>query len=349
LAKRAQATQQKAEKQKAPVDLEAQAQRQQKRSMKIIAGIADLELWLQDLMRRGWADVQTQPYSFWDGMAARLIDAQAPGLARRVRRLASIANSGASDWAGQLLTAVSQIYLLIQGYQRQDSLAIGMMAEVRAQVGWTTSQEELLNLWHQGMALSHQDEWLTIGKSVSTETMSNLQVHRTWLHGQQSDRLALILNFAPAHQSLDVSWLPGSLVPAELVFFPSSWPLRAIVHHRQEPLPTPVDLAGGDRTIAAAVRRYQQALTHNPWLEVWPLTLASVTPRYQDGQWFIQDRQGDLLPLVMANDLRGWQLLAASGGQPIGLSGEWDGRWLRPLGIWRAGGFWSANAGEVWT
>jgi SWIM zinc finger len=345
LDKRSQTAEKKEEKQKAPVDLVAQAKRQQKRSDKVSTGIADLELWLQDLLSRGLADGQSQPYGFWDGMAARLVDAQAPGLARRVRDLTGIANSGQADWASQLLMALSKIHLIIQGYQRLDSLDAGMAAEVRSQIGWTTSQDELMSLYHQGAATTQQDHWLLMGKSLTEEVVSNLQTQRIWLRGQTSGKLALILNFAPRNQPLDVSWVTGSLVPAELVFFPGSYELRAIAANCED-TQQPQEIHG-DESIVVAIDRYQQALIQNPWLERFPL-LVKVTPVYRDGQWSVQDSQGNCLPLEVV-ELRGWQLLAMSGGNSINLMGEWDGRALRPLGIWRDNQFWQVNYGEVWS
>jgi hypothetical protein len=345
LDKRSQIAEKKEEKQKAPIDLVAQAKRQQKRSDKVAAGIADLDLWLQDLLSRGLADAQSQSYSFWDGIAARLVDAQAPGLARRVRDLTSVANSGEADWASKLLMALSKIHLIIQGYQRLDNLELGMAAEVRSQIGWTTSQDELMSLYHQGTATTQQDQWLVMGKSVTEEAVSNLQTQRIWLWGQTSGKLGLILNFAPRHQPLDVSWLLGSLVPAELVFFPGSHSLRAIAVSREN-TQQPQTINGAE-SIVVAIDYYQQALIQNPWLERFPL-LIKVTPVHHDGQWSVQDSQGNCLPLELA-DLRGWQLLAMSGGQSIDLMGEWDGQVLRPLGLWRDSNFWQANYGEVWS
>ncbi len=345
LDKRSQTAEKKEEKQKAPVDLVAQAKRQQKRSDKVSAGIADLELWLQDLLSRGLADAQSQPYGFWDGMAARLVDAQAPGLARRVRDLTGIANSGQANWASELLMALSKIHLIIQGYQRLDGLEPGMAAEVRSQIGWTTSQDELMGLYHQGAAATQQDNWLVMGKSLTEEAVSNLQTQRVWLRGQTSGKLGLILNFAPRNQPLDVSWVPGVLVPAELVFFPGSYALRAIATSREDAQQP--QAIHGDESIVMAIDRYQQALIQNPWLDRFPL-LIKVTPVRHDGQWSVQDFQGNYLPLELV-DLRGWQLLAMSGGESIDLMGEWDGQVLRPLGLWRDGNFWQVNSGEVWS
>ncbi|MDJ0775087.1 MAG: SWIM zinc finger family protein, partial [Mastigocoleus sp. MO_167.B18] len=86
---------------KKEVDPNTQAKRAQKRLDKVTAGMQDLELWLRDLVRQGLATVQGQSYSFWDGTAARLVDAQAPGVARLVRQMGSIPFSG-EGWQERL-------------------------------------------------------------------------------------------------------------------------------------------------------------------------------------------------------------------------------------------------------
>src|ERR1051325_11121051 len=63
------------------------AKRSLDREAKVVAGLKELELWLRDLVRHGFASAQRRSFDYWDQMAARLIDAQAPGAARRVREL----------------------------------------------------------------------------------------------------------------------------------------------------------------------------------------------------------------------------------------------------------------------
>ena len=99
-------------------------------------------------MRQGLATVQTQPYSYWDRAAARLMDAQAPVLAKRIRAIASIPHSG-QGWAERLLAELGQLHLIVQGYKRRDVLPEAVQAELRSQVGWTLKQEELLSLAEQ--------------------------------------------------------------------------------------------------------------------------------------------------------------------------------------------------------
>jgi hypothetical protein len=57
-----------------------------------------------------------------------------------------------------------------------------------------------------------------------------------------------------------------------------------------------------------------------------------VTPHYDTttGVWRVRDAEGAALPLTAGDH---WLLLAISGGQPVELAGEWDGRLLRPLGV----------------
>ena len=63
----------------------AQAKRRAEREATMTAGLDELERWLGDLVRQGLAGARRQPYAYWDTMAARLVDAQLPGLADRVR------------------------------------------------------------------------------------------------------------------------------------------------------------------------------------------------------------------------------------------------------------------------
>ena len=76
-------------------------------------------------------------------MASRLVDAQAPGLARRVSSLSGLAVSG-EHWQSRLLAAMARCQLLIDAYRRIDTLPLGLAAEVRTQIGWTQPQESLL-------------------------------------------------------------------------------------------------------------------------------------------------------------------------------------------------------------
>src|SRR6185436_6423172 len=79
-----------------PADFAAEwVQRLAERLETMSAGIDEFERWLFDLVRQGLASARHQPFSFWDDAAARLVDAQMPGLADRVRAIPGLIHAAA--------------------------------------------------------------------------------------------------------------------------------------------------------------------------------------------------------------------------------------------------------------
>jgi hypothetical protein len=287
-----------------------------------------LKRWLLDLNRQGLATCQSHSYSFWEATAARMVDAQAPGLARQVRELASIASSG-EGWHHRLLERLGRLLLLVEGYSRLSSLPEPVQADVRSLIGWTCDQKELLATPGLG------DRWLIMGHRVELE--DRLRVQRTWLLGQDTRRSALVLQFAPGNQPLDASLVPGTRVDAELVFFPGSVPQRALVKTRSDAA-GPIDGVPAEPSLEVALGVHAAALAANPWTERTPLAIEGVIPIHRQGRWLIRDRTGHTVALGPRGD-DGWRLLACSGGEPIGLFGEYDGDALLPLSTWSDEGF----------
>jgi hypothetical protein len=251
------------------------------------------------------------------------VDAQAPGLARWLREMASIPSTG-EGWPGRLLERLGRLHLLIEGYQRIDALPVGTQADIRTLIGWTHDQDELLT--RPGL----RDQWAVLGQRVDEE--ERLRIQRTWLWGRAANRGALILNFAHASQPLDVGLVPGTSLDADLVFFPGAYPLRALIKVRHA-APTAIDSMPGYASISEAIQAYAAALTLDPWLEQFPMTLQSVVPTRHDDHWSVRD--DDTRSLALASRFgKGWHLAALSGGHPLAVFGEWDGDHLLPLSVW---------------
>src|ERR1041384_5374088 len=138
------------------------ARRSLDREAKVVAGLKELELWLRDLLRHGLAASQTRSIDYWEQMAARLIDAQASGVARRVRDLSRVAHSG-DGWIEQLLTQVSSLFLLLKAYERIETLPAATQADVRTAIGWSIKEDEMPD----ENAVS--DEWLVLGQRTTGE------------------------------------------------------------------------------------------------------------------------------------------------------------------------------------
>ncbi|WP_162907554.1 SWIM zinc finger family protein, partial [Allorhizocola rhizosphaerae] len=81
------------------------------RQERIAGGVQELRQWLRDQVRHGIAGLDQVGYRHFELMAARLVDAQAPGLATAVRSLASVPSKG-EGWEGRLLTQLSLLHTL---------------------------------------------------------------------------------------------------------------------------------------------------------------------------------------------------------------------------------------------
>lgn len=306
----------------APPDPEAQAKRAAAREHKVAGGVEQLELWLRDLLRLGLASAPSREYAFWDGMAARLVDAQATGLARMVRELGSLASSG-QGWEDRFLDRVGSLVLAIEGFRRLES-----DADVRTVIGYTTAQSDVLAL--PGVT----DDWIVVGRAV--DAIDRLKVQRSWLQGRETAQTALILDFAAAGGAVDTSLPTGVVFQGEVVYFSAAVVgQRALIKARQ---PVAVAFRPAAVSLGEAHAAYRRALAVSPWIETWPMLLQSVTPEFDGAKFVLRDNDtAMLLPLQCAPEA-GWQLLAVSGGQPVTLFGEWNGRQLRPLTWWREDG-----------
>jgi SWIM zinc finger len=310
------------------VDEAAQAKRTASREAKVTAGLQQLELWLRDIARGGLAAVQSQQPQFWERMAARLVDAQAPGAARLTREMAGVPASG-EGWESRLLERMSRLYLLIEGFKRVNDLPPPSQFDVRASIGWTQNQDDLSR--ETGVS----DRWLVLGQRVEEE--DRLRVQRIWLWGELQRRAALILHFAHAQQPLDASFITGAVIEAELVFFPSAYPLRAIVKQRHG-APAPPERILGYANIADAIEAFANATAANPWLEIFPAPLLNVTPLRHTGAWFVRDSESRALKIARRFESV-WTMLSLSGGREIDVFGEWDGAHLWPLSAFAEGRF----------
>jgi hypothetical protein len=311
-------------------DPQAQEARAERRLERVRQGIEALDLWIGDLVRNGLALVEAQPPSFWEAQAARLVDAQAPGLAARLRRMADLPGAG-PDWPALLLAELGRLTLLTQAFRRLDELEPSLREDVRRLVGFTLSQEEVA----AGPG-AVTDRWVVLGQTVDEEERVRLQ--RTWLLGESTGRRALILQFAVGDGGFPALFAPGTRFEADLAFWPSAWPQRALVKERRGVTGTIGALppAPGTDSIGAFLEEIAGALARQPWLDRFPSALRDVVPVSGGDTFQLRDRDGLALPLVRGDH---WKLVALSGGRPLDLAGEWDGHALLPLGA-ALGGAW---------
>jgi len=319
--------QKRSEASSAAADPEAAAKREAAREARMAGGLDDLGRWLGDRLRQGLAQLPSDPAP-WEAMAVRMVDAQLPGLAYRLRRIGKDIGKG-EGWPARVLGGMGRLQLLIEAFGRLDTLAPTVRADVLRALGVTTERELVLA---GGERVS--DDWLVQGQACDEE--ERLWVRRVWLRGQRSGRWALLQDYAHGGRRFEQAWITGSRVATTLVFFPGSVPLRALVEGEvtlqaaaDQP---PVALEGALAELAAA-------LSADPWLSPWPLRIDDGVPARDAQGWCL--RVGDRrLPLQVSDD-DGWQLVAEAGGSPLGVAGEWDGEMLRPLSAWNPALAWT--------
>lgn len=308
---RAEHKEQKAEEAaKKKADPAAQVRRRAAREKKVTDGLAALHVFLKDLVREGLVQASHRPYTDWDTQAARLMDAQAPGVARQVRRLPECVSEPAA-----LLGHLAQLHLLCEGWTRRETLTSEEQADLRTAIGFPLNQAEVMG--QPGI----RGHWLVTAQFSEAE--DTLTTRRTWL--QNGHHHALLLDFAPAGRPLPPGYPLGATLDAEVCFAPSATPQRAVV--RGEALVIAPDEQQLEAfTLDAMLARHAALLALNPWLERSGIYLLENVRIIPDGAgWRLLDEAGETLPLRPSDARQPYLLLAHGGGQPMHVFGEWDG------------------------
>ena len=305
--------------------------REAARTSKVAAGLEDLDLWLGDLIRAGFGALSSRPRNLWDEQARRLVDAQCPGVARRLRQIDAMGRVG-EGWQAALLDRLAQLHLLIAGFRHRESLPPAVLEDVRTAIGFPVDLDAVRS-GASGTAV--RDIWHVLGQAYTLD--EKITVRRTSFWGHESRRSAIILDFAAPGRPFEATFAPGTALDATLAFLPGAAPVRALVTARHGP-PTPVESLDGGSTLAEAQAAFGAMLACSPWVELVPVVLAAITLRSGDDGWAAVDFTGAMIPLT-PRFAHGWHLEALSGGAVITLAAEFDGATLNPLSAVVAGRF----------
>jgi hypothetical protein len=317
--KAATATAPKAEK---PVDTAARAKRSAAREEKVSAGLEELELWLKDIVRGGIVQLPEKPQRFYDDIARRLVDAQAPGIARVLRQTGEL-NFYAEGWQTPLLDRIARLYLAIEGFRRPESLEPALTQELRSFIGFPQSNEVLQS--QPGVSAT----WLVAGSQYEQE--SGLATERHWLLGSEG-HTALFLQFVPFNARPSNNLFPGQVFQGEIAYYPAAHPLRAGIRSQQAVQRAPAFPLLADWNAVAALET--EKLSRSPFAGEQVYALQGLRPvQPGDSQWLIEDANGRQMLLGSGfNNL--WKWLALSGGNllPTIVLGEEHS--FIPLGLW---------------
>ncbi|MFF9114393.1 SWIM zinc finger family protein [Streptomyces massasporeus] len=307
-------------------DPEAARRRSERRAERVTAGAMELEQRLADLLRGGLASAEQSGYGLWEETAARMVDAQAQGLAGRVRELGAIPSTGAG-WPVRLLEECALLHLLGQGWLRRERLPDGLAATVRSRMGLPTSAD----------SPPLRDRWLVLAQYDTTDP--RLTTRRIWLHGADSHRTVLLLSYGAAGRAPELALPVGLAVEAEVSAYPGAGQQRVALGEQFAPS-APAAIRPAGTTTSQAAARYGDALRDDPWLESVPVTLDRVVPAPDGDSWQLADADEDAaLPLTpVARSRPGlWRLVALSGGAPVTVFGEYGHQGFTPLTAWPEG------------
>jgi SWIM zinc finger len=300
-------------------DPAAAAKRASARAERVTAGLDELDEWLRDQIRGGIAGLERAGYAHFDRMAARMVDAQAPGVAGMLRSIpAEFASSG---WPSRVLEQLGALHLLIQAHRQLDRLPADLAATVRSRIGYSVGKAEVLA--QRGVL----DHWFAVGMVDTAEY--RLDTRRVWLYGAASGRWAVIMSFAPPGGALDATVLAGQALHAQLHFYPGSGQFRALVGEQTSATAGPT--MPPTASFADVRARFAQLLASDPWAVRMPAVINAV-PVPGTGRWRLRADNGDCCDIIDLPE-EPWPLLARSAGEPIEVFGEWSPRGFRPLSL----------------
>ncbi|NNG20922.1 SWIM zinc finger family protein [Naumannella sp. ID2617S] len=301
----------------------AAAERARQRDERVAVGLAELQQWLADQVRTGLSRLASSPAEF-DQLAARMVDAQAPGVARWIRSLETIPATG-TGWPERLLAELGQLWWLAEAMRNRAHATEPELTMLRTHLGYPAASAEVLA--EPGV----RDDWVVFGLHDADDD-DRVQTRRVWLLGQRTGRYALVLFFSVNGAPFEMTMAPGMLLDAELHFHNTALPLRALVGRRfDDPLPAVSSWPMLAHDVAGLREAYAAALAVDPWLRLWPTAIRGRLVHLDDDFALVGD-DGSAVTVVGPETLL-WKGLVVVAGAPANWLGEWDGAGFNPLAV----------------
>ena len=281
-----------------------------RREQRVTDGLADLDRWILDQIDQGLVATGESRSTALRRLAARMVDAQAPGVAARLGELATLDDKD-PDWLGELASELGAIHLLARAWAGREHLPADLVACARREIGLTVPSEEVL------AAPGVEDRWAVVGTRDREE--GRVTARDFWLCGTSTGRWGRIIAYAREAEELPTTFSPGTLVQARLHFHPGPG-LRALSRPEQPAAEPIAAWDPGALSVAGAREAWRDALAADPWADVRPLLVAgrlaadaeghlALSPRETDGER--ADRGHAALPLLRIGIHRRLALAAA--------------------------------------
>jgi hypothetical protein len=322
----------------------AAAQRERNRAERetsILGGLEELDIWITDAVQGGLAAFMPAAQERCRKIAQRLVDAKATGVAGMVERLpADLAAVPEPLRPEALIERLGALHLIARAYRNQDRLPAAAKADIRQLIGWPVTREALLA---DADALRLRDRWMVVATidEVQADKLRRLETWLSRLGEGAAPRFAVLMDFVPVSTGkVTNTYGVGEAFEAELAYFPSPTPLRAIVAERSgattagERWPRPAD------DVEGAVARLGVNLALRPWTRDMPFAAHGARIVAAGASLWLTDAAGNTgLPLRADEDDLALPLTYV---EEIDAFGRWDGHFLSLHLCETALGRWSA-------
>lgn len=296
-------------------------------------GIHHLEIFLKDILREGLIALPEKGAAFFDDTAAAMVDAKASGLCQWVwalRDLPFYDNSNA--WHQTALDTMARAWLLVQAFHQREQLPDLVCEDILAAAGKHRNKKDVIE---NPEIPSVEDHWLVVAKRVTQEERE-VTGYWHWLYGTRTQRTALVLEFAFRDAGIQTLLPPGTVVQADLAFYPSNFPQRAALR-------TQGDGTAWEKHAASAIpladwaqqqRCYAEQLSACPWLDAALFYVKDLRLVLQGPIARLVDATGHWMPLQADFPrLKVLEMLALSGGNAFSAFVLRRGSTVLPLGM----------------
>ena len=282
------------------------------RAEAVRGGVAALRDWLSDVAGSGIAGLPGRDAAWWHSITARMVDAQAPGLAAAVAEVRELVAAGGPQWAVDAADRLGGLHLLA----RLSESAEGPLGDVvRARLGFPVAEEQVR------AEPGWSDRWVALLRLEVDEGL--FRTVRQWIWARERGEWVVGVKHAGGN-ARPVPPLPhGFEVTGTLHPYPGVTPRRVAVGELVGD--QPAEAIPVAATWREALAGLEPLLLADPWQRVHPLGCAAV--RASADVKFLLDADRHALPV--RGDAALDRALAVTGGDPFDAWGLWDGHTLR--------------------
>jgi hypothetical protein len=263
---------------------QSKEKREEDRITLVNAGVAELSLWLSDLMKRGLLDLPNIPYDQFINLSARMVDAKAPGLGTWIKALANVNYTSMDTWYPEALEILAKLNLIIKSWNNFEKLSPEWQTSIKNMMGWSQAPKELLA---NKDAQVIKDDWIILGQE--REQLDDIVLVRTWLRGIATNTSSLDLSFSFNGSSTEIPLVPGTIINAELAFFDGHFKQRSVLKSLTETkdiMPERPILLSNLHELGSIVR---QQKSQNPWLNNESYLLKNMDVIYFQEKAYLMD------------------------------------------------------------